>query len=136
MWKARGNHHINIPSYTTTILSSEIDSRSLKNLFGRKIAPHSDVRVGTALQNTCDRNKTQIIGKWNVQTMLKTGKLENIKIEMERLDIDILGLCEYAGQIMVNFGLMISELFIQIVQKNKLVQEMLSTKSGVRELRT
>jgi len=26
--------------------------------------------------------------------MLKTGKLENIKIEMERLDIDILGLCE------------------------------------------
>jgi hypothetical protein len=26
--------------------------------------------------------------------MLKTGKLENIKIEMERLNIDILRLCE------------------------------------------
>jgi len=26
--------------------------------------------------------------------MLKTGKLENIKIEIKRLDIDILGLCE------------------------------------------
>jgi len=26
--------------------------------------------------------------------MLKTGKLENIKIEIKRLDIDILGLCK------------------------------------------
>ncbi|XP_060882053.1 craniofacial development protein 2-like [Metopolophium dirhodum] len=68
--------------------------RSVKNLSRRKIAPHSDVRVGATLQDTCEKNKTQRIGTWNVRTMLKTGKLENIKIEMKRLDIDILGLCE------------------------------------------
>ncbi|CAI6360110.1 unnamed protein product [Macrosiphum euphorbiae] len=68
--------------------------RSVKNLSRRKIAPHSNVRVGATLQDTCEKNKTQRIGTWNVQTMLKTGKLENIKIEMKIQDIDILGLCE------------------------------------------
>jgi len=71
-----------------------MDSRSVKNLPGHKIVPHSDVRVVTTLQDTFEKNKTQRIGTWNVRTMLKTGKLENIKVEMKRLDIDILGLCE------------------------------------------
>jgi len=31
---------------------------------------------------------------WNVRTMLKTGKLENIKHEMKRLKINILGISE------------------------------------------
>jgi len=59
-----------------------------------KIALHSDVWVGATLQNTCDRNKIQRIEMWNVQTMMQPGKLENMTIEMKRLDIDILGLCE------------------------------------------
>jgi hypothetical protein len=71
-----------------------MDSRSVKNLSERKIAPHSDVRVRATLQDTCDKNKMQGIGTWNIRTMLKTGKLENIKIEMNILDMNILGLCE------------------------------------------
>ena len=31
---------------------------------------------------------------WNVRTMYQCGKLENIKLEMERLKLDILGVCE------------------------------------------
>jgi len=50
--------------------------------------------VGATLQDACEKNKTQRIGTWNVRAMLKTGKLENIKIEMKILDIGILGLCE------------------------------------------
>ncbi|KAL4152963.1 hypothetical protein QTP88_000796 [Uroleucon formosanum] len=50
--------------------------------------------MGANLQDACEKNKTQRIRTWNVRTMLKTGKLENIKIEMKRLDIYILGLCE------------------------------------------
>ena len=32
------------------------------------------------------------IATWNVRTMLQTGKLENIKKEMERLNLNVLGL--------------------------------------------
>ena len=34
------------------------------------------------------------VGTWNVRTMMRAGKLENIKREMEKCRIDILGLCE------------------------------------------
>ena len=40
---------------------------------------------------------------WNVQTMLQKGKLENVKQEMKRMEINILGLaemrCKGAGEI-------------------------------------
>lgn len=62
-----------------------MDSRSVKNLSGRNIA---------TLQDTYDKNKMQRIRTWNVQIMLKIRKLENIKTEIKRLDIGILGLCE------------------------------------------
>lgn len=34
------------------------------------------------------------IGTWNVRTLFKTGKLEEVKNEMEEAHLDILGLCE------------------------------------------
>ncbi|XP_025412229.1 uncharacterized protein LOC112684781 [Sipha flava] len=34
------------------------------------------------------------VGTWNVRTLLQTGKLENLKVEMKRLKIDILGVSE------------------------------------------
>lgn len=40
------------------------------------------------LRNPCN------IGTWNVRTMLVPGKMEILKEEMSRLNIDILGLCE------------------------------------------
>ena len=41
------------------------------------------------------RNRQQLkIGTWNVQTMLQKGKLENVKQEMKRMKLHILGLSE------------------------------------------
>lgn len=35
-----------------------------------------------------------IFGTWNVRTLLETGKLKNVTIEMNRLQIEILGVSE------------------------------------------
>ena len=44
---------------------------------------------------TVVRSRKQLrIGTWNVQTMLQKGKLENVKQEMKRMKINILGLAE------------------------------------------
>jgi len=60
---------------------------------GGKIVPRSDLRVGTTEE---ERNvkSWRRIATWNVRTMLQCGKLENLKIEMARMKIDILGLSE------------------------------------------
>ncbi|VVC26960.1 Endonuclease/exonuclease/phosphatase [Cinara cedri] len=47
-----------------------------------------------ASQVVIKRNPWKNIGTWNVRTMLNASKLENIKLEMMRLDIDILGVSE------------------------------------------
>ena len=42
-----------------------------------------------------EKKKSAInVGTWNVRTMMRAGKLENIKREMDKGRIDILGLCE------------------------------------------
>ena len=50
---------------------------------------------------TPDRQKTTMclrdeikIRTWNVRTMFQSRKLENIKQEMSRLKVNVLGLCE------------------------------------------
>ena len=53
------------------------------------------------------RNKDQLkIGTWNVRTLYEKGKFVNVQLEMKRLNIDILGLCEVrwtgAGKISTN----------------------------------
>ena len=46
-------------------------------------------------RNPCRTKPRAIrIGTWNVRTMMKSGKLENIKREMRRNRLDILGLSE------------------------------------------
>ena len=62
---------------------------------GGKIVPHSDLRAGTTREGTsvnCD--KVMRIGTWNVRSLRTCGKLENLKVEMERLNIDVLGISE------------------------------------------
>jgi len=34
------------------------------------------------------------LATWNVRTLYQAGRLENLKQEMQALDIDILGVCE------------------------------------------
>ena len=43
----------------------------------------------------CSSNRNKIkVGTWNVRTLYQAGKLENVIQEMERLDVNIFGLCE------------------------------------------
>lgn len=43
------------------------------------------------MRNPCAKFR---IGTWNVKTLLKTGKVEELKQEMKRAELDILGICE------------------------------------------
>ena len=57
--------------------------------------------------NTTVRNKDKLeIGIWNVCTFYEKGKFTNVQLEMTKLDIDMLGLCEVrwkgAGKITSN----------------------------------
>ena len=54
-------------------------------------------RVVNQRKPCSDNNRKQIslkMGTWNVRTMLRQGKLANVIREMERENLDILGLCE------------------------------------------
>ncbi len=58
-------------------------------------------RDGHVRQVTLDRQQTTVrtknslkIGTWNVRTMFQKGKLENIKKEMQRLQVNALGISE------------------------------------------
>uniref|UniRef100_A0A8D9DT62 Craniofacial development protein 2 n=1 Tax=Cacopsylla melanoneura TaxID=428564 RepID=A0A8D9DT62_9HEMI len=44
-----------------------------------------------SLRNPCAKFR---IGTWNVKTLLKAGKVEELKQEMKRAELDILGICE------------------------------------------
>lgn len=58
-----------------------------------KIIPRSDLRVVITREKRMvkgDKQDTRI-ATWNARTLLQYGKLDNIKIEMARVDIDILG---------------------------------------------
>jgi hypothetical protein len=57
---------------------------------GDKIFLHSDLRVGT-LSDTIIKKEVNRIATWNVRSLRVCGKLENIKIEMKGLNINILG---------------------------------------------
>lgn len=59
-------------------------------LTGGKV-PHSDPR-GEQLEKSHLNEKR--VGTWNVRTLLQSGKLKNLLIEMERLKLDILGIAE------------------------------------------
>ncbi|MCT5353408.1 hypothetical protein LZK34_32800 [Pseudomonas aeruginosa] len=62
--------------------------------FGRNPSPGMDCHVQ---QVTPDRHQAAVrnkeplrMGTWNIRTMSETGKLENVKQEMDRLKINIL----------------------------------------------
>ena len=53
---------------------------------------HLDRHQATAV--TSSKKNAIKIGTWNVRTLFMVGQLNNLKQEMETLDIDILGVCE------------------------------------------
>ena len=67
---------------------------SRESSFGRE--SHEPQVAPDRHQATDGNKKFRVIrtGTWNVRTMMQKGKLINVKREMERLNIDILGLCE------------------------------------------
>ena len=69
------------------VMSTDNSSSPGKDHYVRQVAPDRH-------QATKRHNKVIRIGTWNVRTMLQCGKLENVKQEMARLEISILGVCE------------------------------------------
>ncbi|HCF9438090.1 TPA: hypothetical protein NI641_006403, partial [Pseudomonas aeruginosa] len=68
---------------------------------GGKIVPHSDLRAGTTQEDVIIRkDNTGIlrVGAWNVRSLNRVGKLENLKREMDRLKLDIVGISEVRWQ--------------------------------------
>ena len=57
-------------------------------------------------QMTVCNNNIKKIGTWNVRTLFQKGKLDNVIQEMQRLQINLLGLCEVrwtgAGKVVTN----------------------------------
>ncbi|KAI5718650.1 hypothetical protein M8J77_024598 [Diaphorina citri] len=76
---------------------------STVNSSGSKIAQRSDFRVAATrealIKPTKQKQKNiQKIGTWNVTTLLQPGKLENLKMEMKRQNMSILGISEMRWQ--------------------------------------
>ncbi|GFS06673.1 craniofacial development protein 2-like [Elysia marginata] len=66
-------------------------SRSVSSGTGR----HMPQVISNHQQATaCKLRQIIRVGTWNIRTLLQKGKLDNVKMEMERLNINILGLSE------------------------------------------
>ena len=78
--------------------------------FGDKVVPQSDLRTKTASDRIIKKEVNRI-ATWNVRSLGVCGKLENIKLEMKRLNIDILGMSEINGKKNETFGATITELY-------------------------
>jgi len=65
---------------------------------GSKLVPHSDFRAGTISGSVIEKYNTKCrisrVGAWNVRTMKQLGKLDNLKQEMDRLRLDLVGISE------------------------------------------
>ena len=57
------------------------------------MVPQSDLRAET-VSDRIIKKEVNRIAKWNVKSLGVCGKLENIKPDLKRLNIDILGMSE------------------------------------------
>ena len=74
---------------------------------GHKLSPHSDVREGDTGEGVIMQSKQQKkrrlrIVAWNVRTLLQGGKLENLKEEIRRNKVDVMGISEVRWNKVVN----------------------------------
>ena len=72
------------------------DEGSMPNPEGSVGSEETRKKGGSNLKasSRCSTPPTVRVGAWNVRTMLRKGKLENVKLEMTRLGLNVLGLSE------------------------------------------
>ena len=85
---------------------SIVPTKTMKSLIEHRQNGVNGTQKGAALgkdrapgQGTQGRHSTTVpkrlkIGTWNVKTLIQAGKLQNVNKEMERMEIDILGIAE------------------------------------------
>ena len=65
---------------------------------GVKLLPQSDLRVGSTsggvIRKIDTKNFLFRLGTWNVRTLNQAGKLENLKMEMDKCNVSVIGLSE------------------------------------------
>ena len=74
------------------------DDNGIRNSSGRttsdgRISFDGDISQQTTV-NLCGKKEVLRIGTWNVRTMDPLGKLELLLEELDRINLDIVGLCE------------------------------------------
>ena len=99
--KATENHFTIFPRTVMdshNLMSKANGVKGAYHPFERGSSPGRDShvrQVGPDRQQATVRNRRTIrVGTWNVRTLYQIGKLENVKQEMMRLDINVLGLNE------------------------------------------
>ncbi|KAF2899584.1 hypothetical protein ILUMI_06592 [Ignelater luminosus] len=61
-----------------------IMSLRVKFVYGSKTVFHSDFREGTTVEGMKRNKHIKRIPRWNLRTLLQSGKLENLRMEMAR----------------------------------------------------
>ena len=94
-----GNHCCSLPR--TTMTSHNMISVNDVNRNSRKRGSSSgrgiDVRQVSPDRNQATvrlKNNTIKIATWNVRSLYRTGKLDNVRNEMKRMKVNVMGLCD------------------------------------------
>ena len=105
------------------------DDNGIRNSSGRttsdgRISFDGDISQQTTV-NLCGKKEVLRIGTWNVRTMDPLGKLELLLEELDRINLDIVGLCETRWNGEGEFKLrMIQQLYIQEKKKERRNREL------------
>jgi Endonuclease/Exonuclease/phosphatase family. len=59
-----------------------------------KIVPRSNFRVGTTSRKITNKEISFSIGTWNVRTLRQAGRLKNLTSEMDKCELNVVGLSE------------------------------------------
>ena len=78
------------------LYDSTLTTSSGRDVHEQQVAPgrHPATACKSTTRRTSRTDTTTKVGTWNVQTMFQAGKLENIKLEMDRIGFNVLGLSE------------------------------------------
>ena len=94
-----GNHHNIIPRTIMDENFLSLEDNSMKGADPSGVGGPSPGRVSYVWQVSPNHNPESVhnrntirIGTWNARTLYQYGKLENVKKEMTRLKINILGI--------------------------------------------